>query len=270
MRKRQYLSLFLRCTLPTVYNWYRKYRDWYWQYREKKIAARIESIDCAFASRYGLIVQSGPFAGMVHVGHTGGGLLAPKLICCYEEELHNVLSSVLQKNYDNVVNIGCAEGYYAIGFALAIKGARVYAFDINPLRLQLCEEMARINGVADRVVVSGTCDTVRLHELTQENSLVFMDCEGCEFDLLNLDLVPGLCHSDIIVELHDGINPSISEIIHSRFLKTHDITVVNSAERDPDAYPAIQFLKAQERYLAVAERPTVMQWFFMTPKSRAT
>ncbi len=95
-----------------------------------------------------------------------------------------------------------------------------------------------------------------------------MDCEGAELDLLKPELAPNLCQSDLLVELHDFINPSISETILSRFSETHDITLISSTERDPAAYPAIQFLNEEDRQIAISEfRPAVMQWAFMTTKS---
>ena len=44
-----------------------------------------------------------------------------------------------------------------------------------------------------------------------------MDCEGGEVDLLQPDLAPNLRYSDVLVELHDFLNPTISETILSRF-----------------------------------------------------
>ena len=55
----------------------------------------------------------------------------PKLIGSYEEEVHLIIEEIIRRRYSIVVNIGCAEGYYAVGFALRIPDAIVYAFDIE-------------------------------------------------------------------------------------------------------------------------------------------
>lgn len=258
-RVRPYVGRFLRGNLPAIYSIYD-------QYRQKKWIQKVTPITEAIVSRYGAVVQGGPFAGMVYIPELK--TVAPRLIGSYEAELHSILTSVVfQKSYDHIINIGCGEGYYAIGFALTVKSARVYAFDTYSRAAERCKEMARLNGVADRVIVSGECDIWQLCELTQKKSLLFMDCEGCELDLLNPELVPGLGQSDIIVELHDHLNPQISGTIYSRFRLTHDITVIDRAEPNPNAYPTIQFLKEEERYLAVDEhRSENQKWFFMTPK----
>src|SRR5947209_10340484 len=67
----------------------------------------------------GLAVQDGPFKEMKLAESTswGDGDTLPKLLGCYEAELHPAVNEALGKDYAAVINVGCAEGYYAIGFA---------------------------------------------------------------------------------------------------------------------------------------------------------
>lgn len=221
----------------------------------------------------GLVVQDGPFANMVYVPcavemasrWSLGSALAPKLLGCYEAELHSILAYVLETGYDEVVNIGCGEGYYAVGLALRLPGARVLAFEANPLLGYLCAELAHANHVASRVAVAGKCDIDRLRMLRLERALIVCDCEGYEVDLLQPDLVPGLTMCDILVELHDFIDPDVSPTVLSRFASTHIIALINSTRRDPATYPALRTLNAIDQRLAVDEfRPGAMQWAFIT------
>ena len=46
---------------------------------------------------------------------------------------------------------------------------------------------------------------------------LFCDAEGYELTLLDLDAVPQLRHWSIIVELHDFVDPTITETIRARF-----------------------------------------------------
>src|SRR5262245_30471234 len=91
---------------------------------------------------YGDRVLSGPFAGMMIpsvVGHWDDGNSGCKLIGSYEYELHDAIRYVQWRKPEVVINIGCAEGYYAIGFA-RLLGVPVYAFDSNKAALALCDE----------------------------------------------------------------------------------------------------------------------------------
>lgn len=251
----------LRRALPRQYS---RVQDALADYRNRRVVRSL-------VKRYGRVVQSGPFAGMSYVGQAVCGTLAPKLLGSYEAELHGALAQIMATDYEIVVDVGCAEGYYAVGLAMRLPGARVHAFDVDERARRLCEAMARANGVADHVAIEGECTHERLQELTRgRRALVVCDCEGCELALLRPDLVPGLSSSDLLVELHDMIDPRVTPTLTARFAATHDIEFVTSVERDPDAYPALREFSPLTRRVAVSEfRDGEMQWAFMRPKPRA-
>ncbi len=232
---------------------------------------RYERLVHCMIAQHGLVVQSGPFAGMAYVPQATGSALIPKLLGSYEAELHDVITRVFDTVYDNVVDVGCAEGYYAVGLALRLPSVPVYAFDIDPLAQQRCRDMANANRVADRVSVGGECDARLLQTLMRERTLVVCDCEGYEMQLLQPELVPGLCTADVLVELHDLIDPNISHAILTRFSATHNVVLIQSGERDPKEYPALSAFKAVDQGIAITEfRIKAMQWAFMTPKTPVT
>lgn len=208
----------------------------------------------------GFVVQRGPFAGMRLVpGFGGGGLSSRALLGSYEAELHGAIERLMQNDYDRVVNVGCGRGYYAVGLALRLPGARVYASDTSPYDRELCRKTARANGVGDRVTVIGKTDLRVLQGLLDGRTLIVMDCEGCERDLLRPDLVPQLTTCDVVVELHDSASSPMSEVVVQRFAETHDVELLNSVERDPSRFPVLRSLSADEQKMAVAEyRPDAM------------
>src|SRR5262249_8007661 len=110
-----------------------------------------------------LTVRYGPFAGMRYPEAASvGSTLFPKLIGSYEREIRDVLEIIARTDYSEIVDIGCAEGYYAVGLAMTVPGARVLAFDTDEKAVRLCRRMAEINGVSDRVVVGTFCDAETL------------------------------------------------------------------------------------------------------------
>src|ERR1700730_2270846 len=171
------------------------------------------------AAQNGLVVQNGPFQGMQYLAELLTPekvihyVLLPKILGCYEAELHGALAQVVRRNYDNVVNIGCSEGYYSVGLSLRLPNARVFAFDTASDARQLCERMARLNGVQNRVVVEGECTTEHLQKVVGVRTLVVCDCEGSELALLRPELAPSLRMCDFMVELHDCVDPSVSEVV---------------------------------------------------------
>jgi glycosyltransferase involved in cell wall biosynthesis len=218
------------------------------------------------AARWGLVVQSGPFAGMKYLPTSACGPLLPKLLGCYEAELHGTLERAARKPYRRVVNVGCGEGYYAVGLARLLPEVRVYAFDTEELARSLCAQLAALNGVAERVTVGGKCDVARLRELAGPGTLVLCDCEGGERELLQPDLVPGLRQCDILVELHDAVSPGTSQMVLSRFEPTHEVTRIGHGGRDWTEHAALRDRPHLDQLLAMWEgRSGPTPWAWMTP-----
>lgn len=252
----QQIKAGLRSTLPGTYA----------ALQEKWTDRRLRRIQKFITHKHGLGVHSGPFKDMLCVPMAVRSFL-PKVLGSYERELHDTIETIIGGNYKTVVNVGCAEGYYAIGLARRMPRAAVYAFDISSAARELCAKMAQLNAVSDRVSIEGECDVKRLNQLSGPETIIVCDCEGCELPLLDPDLVPALTESSLLVELHDFINPDISPMLCARFGNSHDITLVNSIKADPAAYPLLKSLRPTEQHLAVAEfRPDGMQWAFMKPK----
>jgi SAM-dependent methyltransferase len=187
---------------------------------------RATRISEEMIARYGPVVWSGPFKGMTFVGG-----IAPRLIGCYESELHSAVESLVAERFDSIVNIGCGQGYYAIGFARRVCAAKIYAYDIDPVALETCKRLARENGVSDRITFGGAFAGQDFQSFAAEKTLVFCDIEGAEDALLDPRKYSGLVNSSVVVECHDGLNPGVSERLRERFGPTHQIDLVSSRNR---------------------------------------
>lgn len=71
----------------------------------------------------------------------------------------------IRQGLRTVINVGCAEGYYAIGMARAMPDSHIYAYDIDEEAQCLCRKMAKLNSVAERVTIRGGCDCAELNSL---------------------------------------------------------------------------------------------------------
>jgi hypothetical protein len=219
----------------------------------------------------GWAVQSGPFAGMALPDRAswGDGDLLPKLLGCYEMELHPVIDEIIAAAPDLIVNVGAAEGYYAVGMARLIPGAFVHAFDTEAKSQEICREAAGLNDVSSRVSVSGQCTPDLLQAIVPRGRtpVVICDCEGYERDLIDPRRVPALRTAMLLIECHDFIDPSITPTLVERLSATHALEGVREGARDPNTSPFLQGLDSLDRWLAVCEyRPTMMHWIIARPK----
>lgn len=100
-------------------------------------------------------IVSGPFKGMHYLSEATGSVWAPKILGTYEQELHSIVEDLVHHRPDVFLDLGCAEGYYAVGIALRIPDGAVVAADSNPLARARVRLLARRNGVEDRVRITG-------------------------------------------------------------------------------------------------------------------
>lgn len=215
-------------------------------------------------------VVTGPFKGMKYIYRSVGSSLFPKLLGTYEMELWPEVEQAIERSPQLVVDIGAAEGYYAIGLARRLPSARIVCFEAQETLHFLLREMASLNHVTDRVALHGLCTATLLDENlgSASSALVVCDIEGAEEEVLNPENVPALRHADILVELHDIGVPGVSDRIRQRFEATHTITKITSRERTPNDWPLRlkPSWKRQSGYLT--ENRPIMDWFWMVPKAR--
>lgn len=219
-------------------------------------------------------VRNGPFAGMRYPQmESAGSSLFPKLLGCYERELHPWIEAGDGRGYRAVVNIGCAEGYYSVGLALRWPQIQVYAFDIDARARRLSEELARSNGVSARVHIGAACNAAALRALPlPTRSLIISDCEGYESPLFDEDTIGALREHDFLIELHDWYDVTISTTLKHRFAATHDVQAVYSVDDVQKVhaydYPELSSWTPHDRRALLSEwRPYVMEWIYC--RSRA-
>jgi hypothetical protein len=213
---------------------------------------RVAAVTRRFVAWHGLEVSGGPFAGLEYPDRTPLSLL-PKLLGIYERELHGAIEEAVRSRPEAIVNIGAADGYYAVGLALRCPGASVIAFEADPTQRALLSQVAGINHVPLQIERDASLDDLRT--LAAYRTVFVVDCEGCEGALLDPDEVPLLRSSTIIVELHDFIDPGVGDAVVARFAGTHDIALIPTGPQPP------------ARELALSEqRPGPMRWAVMTPR----
>ncbi|MGC8542252.1 MAG: hypothetical protein ACP5QA_16730 [Phycisphaerae bacterium] len=144
-------------------------------------------------------VYAGPFAGMRHPGRSIGSVLIPKLVGIYERELWEHIEAACASSPDLVIDIGAAEGYYAVGLSLKCPAVPVIAFEMTDSGRDCLREMVMANGVGGNVRILGKCEPEDLRKAISGAAAPFVVCdvEGYEDRLLDLALVPSLAKATI-------------------------------------------------------------------------
>lgn len=222
-----------------------------------------------YVRHHGAKILQGPFVGMDYVTTATEGALTPRLIGTYESELHPYIARYAEAGLDAIIDVGCAEGYYAVGLARLMPGVVVHAFDTDPKARAACAALAVKNGVTDRVVIGEAFTPTGFEAFAGRRCLAVVDIEGAEDDLLRPDLSPALASIDLIVETHDVYRPGVLDRLVERFAPTHHIVRLDPEPKTQPLPPFLANASYLDRLLAVWEfrlRPT--PWLVMTPKGR--
>ncbi|HWY32741.1 MAG TPA: hypothetical protein VNX46_18395 [Candidatus Acidoferrum sp.] len=216
------------------------------------------------------VVLSGPFAGMRYINEIVWGPITPKWLGTYESELHPVMDKIFAgAKYETVVDVGAAEGYYAVGLARHFSKSTVFTFDLDLRGRMQQRRLAAINKV-NNLVVGSRCDAMELQKRFNTGScLLICDIEGFEVQLLDPSAVPSLSRTDIVVEVHPAKGRSISEVrdlLIQRFQNSHEIEVIESRRREvTDGRHLVPLEIPDDVLLQMLDegRPILQYWLWM-------
>lgn len=251
--------------------------------REVKTGKLLERlVDITAMARLGVIsetvmaetrgkVQEGGFKGMtIHPGTSWDRSgLVPKLLGCYEEEIVEWFTGTQPGQFERIINIGCAEGFYAVGLARTLAANQIIAVDLDPAALEMTRRNAEANGVGERVETRQGIDEASLQLLLKEvpNTLVVSDCEGFELELFSSETIVAAQQATCLIESHDFSGKGVTDILESRFAGSHHVKVIEEGQRNPNRYRILQGMNELDRWLAVCEfRPLPMRWIAAMPK----
>lgn len=238
---------------------------------EQVIAARRREILPYLFDRFNGRVQTGPFAGMTIVPEYswGDGDSPAKLLGVYECELHSSILDAVHRKPDKVINIGCAEGYYAIGLSRLLMHVPVTAIDISKDAITITTHNAAANSCRNLEYLQMPADAQWLEKniAMPERPLLIVDCESFELKILDLTLVPSLTKATILVECHDCMVPGITDTLVNRFRDTHTIEKIKQQSKDPYQFVELEEFSDADKWAIVSEgRPSTMTWLYMVPK----
>ena len=218
----------------------------------------------------GTVVMQGPLAGMDFLPQSAEGCHIAKLLGCYEQPLQPFIEEAIANAYPTILNIGCAEGYYAVGMARRMPNTQVLAFDLNPKAQEVCATLAQKNGVSSSIKVGALFKPEDFESYAKQKVLVLCDIEGAEKELLNPELAPALKGMDMIVESHECLISGITQTLIDRFKDTHNITLIqdNGQRQLKDSPQWFNNMTHLDQLLATWEwRSGATPWLVMKARS---
>jgi hypothetical protein len=195
----------------------------------------------------------------------GGG--APRLMGIYEASLSPIIDTIIASAPDLIIDIGSAEGYYAVGLARRLHHATFWARDADAHARQKCRDLAGLNGVADRVEVGGKMTHADFDICLRHRSVVIRDIEGDEGALLDPAKTHGHYAADILVECHPHRDNKIVATLTDRFAPTHNVQRIDRTLVVDGLPKWMDGSSDLDRLLALWEwRSTPTPWLWMTAK----
>ena len=168
-------------------------------------------------------VVSGPFEGMQYIQKAYCSSICPKLCGTYEKEIQKPIQHLLSTKFDSFIDIGSAEGYYTIGFAKFGNCNNVISFECSEEARNLQIDLANLNQVNEKIEIQGQCECDELRTVLQNHNsnLILCDVEGYEHALLDLEKIPELASTTMIIECHNHVWDQMEDSLKDRFSKTH-------------------------------------------------
>ena len=238
--------------------------------------AAYASVQIARQTRCGVL--RGPFAGMLYPRDLvpRGLFPGPYVAGSFECELAPIIEEIIAAEPEVLVNVGSAQGYYAVGLGRAVWEMAVIAYEGDPVMRAAARRIALLNEVEPRVDALGLCTPGELagleRRLDQRSVCVVMDCEGAEAELVDIDAVPWLARASLLVELHgaDGADGGSRPLLERRLSGSHELRIVHGEPRWASRFPelwSVHGLRQIDRELVVAEyRQGIGEWLWAVPK----
>ncbi len=222
-------------------------------------------------------VWSGPFAGMRWGTRAVGSELTPKLPGTYEKELAEIIERL--PAFDLAIDIGAAEGWYAVGLLHRKIARRVVAFEVNENGQKACRANAERNAVGQRLEVRGECHVAELRRVLESRPgpssgvLIVSDCEGFEDKLFTAEVLKLCRPAHLLIETHEMLAPGAHLRLAQELESSHTLTQVKPVRRSradamfPDrATPWWLRLSFLRRFLLLERRGPGNLWLYAVPK----
>ena len=241
--------------------------------QKKIIKRRRKKLSALVAASLSHTVAYGPFQGMkIFPEQFWGYDQGSKCLGLYEAQIIALLKQISDSGRRNIfIDVGGADGYYAIGCLVGGLFLRSIAFEMTSEGRERISRAALLNGVSDRVELHGEADRHTISDvlsgLDMKKCVFLIDIEGAEFNLFTPELLASLADAEIIMELHDFTETREKTKAYLGSIHSHDVKIINETPRDPRSLRELRNLHDNDCWLLMSEgRQNGMDWAHLTPK----
>ncbi len=244
-------------------------------WRRETIRERQERISLELFDILNGVVKYGPFTGLHLDRETWWGKLdlGSQCLGLYEKEILNLIEATEAGQYRTFIDIGAADGYYAIGMLVSGKVGRTICFEQTEKGRSVIAENWKKNRSVGELTILGEANAssfATLNPADLENALVLVDIEGFEFELLTDEVLSLLKSSTVVIEIHHWMDNFLDK--YTTFLRHadryFDVEVIERVERETSNLPELRDFTDDNRLLLTSERrPGVMRFLKLTPKA---
>ncbi|MDG1314052.1 MAG: hypothetical protein P8P29_00830 [Flavobacteriaceae bacterium] len=237
------------------------------------MSARSERISLETYDACNGIVKYGPFQGLSLNRETWWGKsdLGAQCLGLYEKEILNEIGRQEKGKYQTFIDIGAADGYYAVGMLLAGIVDEVISFEISEAGRAAISENWDNNGKPGAITVYGEANHASLTAIPSrvfDGALVLIDIEGYEFELLTKGVIEQLRFSEVVIEIHNWIDDF--ETRYAQLLRDlseyFTIEKLAPVDRNTSHMTELRAYTDDNRLLLVSERrPCLMRFLKLTP-----
>ena len=206
---------------------------------------------------------------MNHEISWGRGDIASKIYGFYENKIQQKLKDI---NNPILIDIGAADGFFAIGSLKSKICEFCYAFEETKKSRENLTKTAKINNVQNKISIIGkvTKDnflSLLPSEINFSKVTILCDIEGGEFNFFSDEMLRIIKHSNIIIEIHKNHNQNLEIDLHKKVKKYFDVSVIIDNDKNFESVSELHTLNDIDRNLICSEgRSYIGKWWHLSPK----
>lgn len=242
-------------------------------FKQETISQRKYRVSHEVFSLMDGVVKYGPFKGLQLQSNPwwGSSDLGSMCLGLYEKEILDFLFSKDLDSRDTFIDIGAADGYYAVGMLHSGRAKKAVCFELSQEGQDTILENWKKNHSSGLIEIYGDIFLnfeEAIKNIDMSKVITLIDIEGTEFDFLNDTTLAALKDSIVVIEIHNWVEQFIEK--YSQFLrlasKYFKVEFVERVERPTVHFEELRSFTDDNRLLLTSEaRPCLMRFIKLMP-----